>query len=63
VQRIQKQTAPVEKVSAAVVKALTDDKPKARYLVGVDAKAQVALRAALPTRAFDVLVSRATGGR
>jgi NAD(P)-dependent dehydrogenase (short-subunit alcohol dehydrogenase family) len=63
VKRIQGQTSPVEKVSAAIVKALTDDKPKARYLVGIDAKTQVALRAALPTRAFDALVSRATGGR
>jgi len=63
IKRIQGQTSPVEKVAAVIVKALSDGKPKARYLVGVDAKAQVALRAALPTRAFDALVSRATGGR
>ena len=61
--RIQKQTAPVEKVANTILKALTDEKPKARYLVGLDAKAQVAMRAALPTRAFDLAVSRATGGR
>jgi NAD(P)-dependent dehydrogenase (short-subunit alcohol dehydrogenase family) len=63
VQRIQRQTAPVEKVTDAILRALTDERPKARYLVGLDARAQVALRAALPTRAFDAVVSRAIGGR
>jgi NAD(P)-dependent dehydrogenase (short-subunit alcohol dehydrogenase family) len=63
VTRIQGQTAPVEKVAEAILKALTDERPKARYLVGLDAKAQVAMRAALPTRAFDAVVARATGGR
>ena len=49
--RIQKQAGPVDRVTAAIERALTADRPKARYLVGADAKAQVAMRAALPTRA------------
>ncbi|MEA2295304.1 MAG: hypothetical protein QOE86_2943 [Solirubrobacteraceae bacterium] len=63
IRRTQKQTSPPEKVAAAVLKALTDDRPRARYLIGADARVQVALRAALPTRAFDAAVSRLTGGQ
>lgn len=59
--RIQKQTAPVEKVADAVHRALTAERPKARYVVGADARIQIALRAALPTRAFDAAVARLTG--
>jgi NAD(P)-dependent dehydrogenase (short-subunit alcohol dehydrogenase family) len=35
--RIQKQTSSPEKVAAAVERALTEEKPRARYLVGRDA--------------------------
>jgi NAD(P)-dependent dehydrogenase (short-subunit alcohol dehydrogenase family) len=59
--RIQKQASPVDKVAEAIEKALTADRPKARYLVGTDAKMQVALRAALPTRALDAAMGKATG--
>jgi 2-hydroxychromene-2-carboxylate isomerase len=59
--RIQKQTAPAEKVAEAILKALTAERPKARYLVGTDARVQVALRAALPTAAFDAAVAKLTG--
>jgi NAD(P)-dependent dehydrogenase (short-subunit alcohol dehydrogenase family) len=59
--RIQKQTAPVEKVSDAVHRALTAERPKARYVVGTDARIQIALRAALPTPAFDAAVAKLTG--
>ena len=59
---VQKRTSPVEKVAAAVDAALTSKRPRARYLVGSDARAQVALRAALPTRVLDAVVSRATAG-
>ena len=58
--RIQKQASPVDTVAAAIEKALTAERPRARYLVGADARAQVALRAALPTRALDYSWSRAT---
>ena len=61
VARIQKQTAPVEKVAEAVEKALTAGRPRPRYLVGADARAQVALRAALPTRALDSALTKMMG--
>jgi NAD(P)-dependent dehydrogenase (short-subunit alcohol dehydrogenase family) len=59
--RIQRQAGPVERVTAAIERALTAGRPKARYLVGPDAKVQVALRAALPARALDTVVGLATG--
>ena len=59
--RIQRHTAPPERVAATVERALTTRKPKARYLVGNDAKAQVALRMALPDAAFDAILGRVGG--
>ncbi|HEU4974049.1 MAG TPA: SDR family NAD(P)-dependent oxidoreductase [Baekduia sp.] len=61
VPRIQRQTTAVDEAAAAIETALTAQPPRERYLVGTDARAQVALRAALPTRAFDTLVARMTG--
>jgi NAD(P)-dependent dehydrogenase (short-subunit alcohol dehydrogenase family) len=61
VPRMQRQAIPVEQAAAAIEEALTAAPPRERYLVGNDAKAQVALRAALPTRAFDALIARITG--
>ena len=61
VSRIQKQTAPVDKVTEAIEKALTADRPRSRYLVGPDARVQVALRAALPTRALDTALTKMMG--
>ena len=58
---IQKQASPAKTVVAAIEKALTAEKPKARYVVGVDSKAQLAARAILPTRAFDAIIARGTG--
>lgn len=60
VSRIQRQTTPPEKVAAAIETALTASKPKARYLVGADARMQLALRAALPTKALDATLTRFT---
>ncbi|HEX2088256.1 MAG TPA: SDR family oxidoreductase [Solirubrobacteraceae bacterium] len=53
---------PPEKVAKAVVRALTARRPRPRYLVGADARMQVALRAALPARAFDATVRRLARG-
>ena len=50
-----------EEVAEAVLHALTSPKPKTRYLVGVDAKVQAALRAVLPDRAFERVISKAAG--
>jgi NAD(P)-dependent dehydrogenase (short-subunit alcohol dehydrogenase family) len=60
--RVAKSAAPVDTVVSVVEKALTARRPRPRYLVGTDAKAQRALGAALPTRAFDTVVSRMLGG-
>jgi hypothetical protein len=59
--RIQKQAGPVDDVASAIETALTAQKPRARYVVGRDAKAQLALQAMLPTRAVDAVVAKATG--
>jgi len=59
--RIQKQAASTDAVTAAVERALTSARPRARYLVGNDARGQVALTAALPTRASDAVLARVTG--
>jgi NAD(P)-dependent dehydrogenase (short-subunit alcohol dehydrogenase family) len=62
VKTIQKRTGSADKVAAAVERALTAPRPKARYLVGSDARVQVALRGALPTRAMDAAIVRMTTG-
>ena len=53
---------PPGKAAEAAHHALTAKRPKARYLVGIDARANVALHA-LPERAFDAAIARLTGGR
>jgi len=59
--RMQKQASPPEAVAAAVERALTAGRPRARYLIGVDAHSQVVMDAVLPTRAIDAAVSFFTG--
>jgi NAD(P)-dependent dehydrogenase (short-subunit alcohol dehydrogenase family) len=49
----QKMAVPVERVSAVVEEALTARRPRARYVVGVVPKLQVALLTNLPTRLRD----------
>lgn len=61
VKRIQKQTAPVEKVVEAIEKALTSPRPRARYVVGTDARIQLAMQGVLPTSAMDAAVAKLTG--
>jgi NAD(P)-dependent dehydrogenase (short-subunit alcohol dehydrogenase family) len=56
-----KRAAPVDKVAAAIVEAVTAERPRTRYVVGADARGQLLLKAALPDRAFDALVARVTG--
>jgi NAD(P)-dependent dehydrogenase (short-subunit alcohol dehydrogenase family) len=50
-----------EKVAAVVERALTASRPRTRYLVGVDARAQAALGALLPDRAMDAVERRFVG--
>jgi hypothetical protein len=50
--------APADKVAKVVERALTAERPRTRYLVGVDAWAQVGLDRVLPDRVFDALEAR-----
>ena len=52
---------PPEKVADAIEHALDSRRPKARYLVGRDAKLQAPLRHLIPTRLFDRIVARVMG--
>ncbi len=61
-QMLEKRGIAPQKVADAVAHALTADKPRTRYMVGLDARAQAALRAVLPDRAFDAVVARVSGG-
>src|SRR5258708_2295017 len=55
------EAVPAERVFARVQHALTSSRPKPRYVVGAEARIQLALRTLLPTRAFDALVARYLG--
>jgi NAD(P)-dependent dehydrogenase (short-subunit alcohol dehydrogenase family) len=59
--KIQKMAKPVDTVTAAIEKALTTAKPKARYPVGVDVRVQAALSGVTPARVMDALNGRLTG--
>ncbi|MBV9213228.1 MAG: SDR family NAD(P)-dependent oxidoreductase [Actinobacteria bacterium] len=56
--RLGERGAPPERVASAVEHALTARRPRPRYLVGVDARVQVALNRLLPARANDALEAR-----
>jgi NAD(P)-dependent dehydrogenase (short-subunit alcohol dehydrogenase family) len=49
---------PPEKVGEVVHKAISSDRPKTRYLVGVDAKVGAQLNRVLPDRALDRMLRR-----
>jgi NAD(P)-dependent dehydrogenase (short-subunit alcohol dehydrogenase family) len=59
--RIQKMAKPVDGVAAAIEKALTAARPRARYAVGVDVKVQAALSGVTPDRVKDAAFGRLTG--
>ena len=61
VPRIQKMAKPVEGVAAAIERALTTSKPKARYPIGADVKIQAALVGVTPGRVKDAAFGRLTG--
>jgi len=52
---------PPEKVAKAIAHALESNRPRARYLVGLDAKVQARLKPFIPTSVFDRIVARALG--
>jgi NAD(P)-dependent dehydrogenase (short-subunit alcohol dehydrogenase family) len=47
-----------DKVAQVIYRAIRSNKPKPRYLVGIDAKVSARMHAALPTRTFDRLIGR-----
>jgi NAD(P)-dependent dehydrogenase (short-subunit alcohol dehydrogenase family) len=49
---------PPEKVAKAISHALESDRPRSRYLVGLDAKLQARLKPLIPTAVFDRIVAR-----
>ena len=56
--RMARNGLPPEAVAAVVGEALTARRPRARYRVGRDAKAQALLARLLPDRAYDAFVAR-----
>ncbi len=59
--RLQKMAKPADGVAATIEQALTASRPKARYVVGLDAKVQAAVMAVLPQRLQDTAIALATG--
>jgi NAD(P)-dependent dehydrogenase (short-subunit alcohol dehydrogenase family) len=57
----QRIAVPTEKVSAVVEEALTAKRPRARYIVGLGPKAQVALMSVMPTRLRDIALRKVSG--
>jgi NAD(P)-dependent dehydrogenase (short-subunit alcohol dehydrogenase family) len=53
---------PPRAVAEVIGTALTADRPRARYLVGKDAKARALVARVLPDRVMDRLMARALGG-
>jgi NAD(P)-dependent dehydrogenase (short-subunit alcohol dehydrogenase family) len=51
-----------EKVARAVAHALTSNRPRTRYMVGADARVQLFVEKALPTRLVDRLMARLVRG-
>jgi hypothetical protein len=59
--RSQKMAAPADGVAAAVERALTDPRPRARYVVGRPARIQAFLARLTPTVLLDAALRAATG--
>jgi NAD(P)-dependent dehydrogenase (short-subunit alcohol dehydrogenase family) len=57
----QKMAAPVEGVAGVIEKALTDRRPRARYVVGRPARVQASLLSLTPTPVLDRAIKAATG--
>ncbi|HYM46722.1 MAG TPA: SDR family oxidoreductase [Solirubrobacteraceae bacterium] len=57
----ERRGVPPERVAATIERALTARRPRARYLIGSDARGMVLARALLPSGAFDRLIRRVLG--
>ncbi|HEX8075515.1 MAG TPA: SDR family oxidoreductase [Thermoleophilaceae bacterium] len=59
--KLGERAIPPERVAKVVLRALTARRPRTRYLVGTDARVQLALNRLLPDRAMDALEARMMG--
>jgi NAD(P)-dependent dehydrogenase (short-subunit alcohol dehydrogenase family) len=59
--RSQRAAAPADGVAAAIERALTDRRPRARYVVGRPARVQALLSQVTPTPVLDLLLRTGTG--
>jgi NAD(P)-dependent dehydrogenase (short-subunit alcohol dehydrogenase family) len=59
--KMQRMAKPVDGVAETIERALTAARPKPRYLIGADVRAQAALAALTPTRLMDAASARLTG--
>lgn len=59
--RSQRMAKPAETVAATIEKALTDKRPRARYVVGTPARIQAVLARMTPTPVLDVMLRAGTG--
>jgi NAD(P)-dependent dehydrogenase (short-subunit alcohol dehydrogenase family) len=59
--RLDERGIPPERVAKSIERALTARRPRARYLVGLDAKLQARVKVLTPTRAWDRIVARMIG--
>jgi NAD(P)-dependent dehydrogenase (short-subunit alcohol dehydrogenase family) len=57
--RLQMRANPPEAIAHTVAHALSAERPRNRYLVGLDARFQVGAHRLIPARAFDWMVARA----
>jgi hypothetical protein len=57
----QRIAVPTGKVSAVVEQALAARRPRARYIVGLAPKLQVAVMTNLPTKVRDLVLRRVSG--
>jgi NAD(P)-dependent dehydrogenase (short-subunit alcohol dehydrogenase family) len=60
-ERLAEHAIPADRVAKVVERALTARRPRARYVVGVDARALITARQLLPDRAMDAVEARMMG--
>jgi NAD(P)-dependent dehydrogenase (short-subunit alcohol dehydrogenase family) len=57
----QKLAVPADNVADTILRALTSRRPRARYIVGMAPRAQIAVARVLPTPVLDTALRRAAG--
>jgi NAD(P)-dependent dehydrogenase (short-subunit alcohol dehydrogenase family) len=60
-QKLANNAIPADRVAKVVERALTVKRPRARYTVGIDARALITLNRVLPDRAVDAIEARVMG--